>query len=149
MICLIVDLYIRWFGLEGFICWVCYYDEICGDKYILCECFDYIRVLVVVSLIVVVVVSLFKGFIIFYWWSRVDNCCCYEICVCVFIFVGVCFVIVVIIFCLGFLKFLFFIFFLEFGNVFSGIMDRFFMVGVMVWGVFIIVVVCCFLLWCF
>ena len=146
--CLAVDLYTRRSGPEGLTCWACYHDETCGDKHILRERFDHTRALVAVSLTAAAVVSLFKGLTTFYRWSRVDNCRCYEIRACVSIFVGVCFATVVITPCLGLLKFSLFTLPSESGNVFSGITDRLFMVGVMIWGVFIIVVVCCPLLRC-
>ena len=146
--CLAADLYIRRSGPQGLTCWACNRDETCADKYILHKRFDHTRTLVAVSLTAAAVVSLYKGLTTFYRWSRVDHCRCYEIRACVSIFVGVCFAIVVMTPCLGLLKFSFFTLASESGSVFSGITDRLFMIGVMIWGVFIVVAFCCPLLRC-
>ena len=146
--CLAVDLYTRRSGPQGLTCWACYYDETCADKHILGERFDDTRSLVAVSLTAAAAVSLYKGLTTFYRWSRVDNCRCYEIRACVSIFVGVCFAVVIITPCLGLLKFSFFTLPSESESVFSGIADRLFIVGVMIWGVSIVVVFCCPLLRC-
>lgn len=146
--CLAVDLYIRRSGPQGLTCWACYHDETCADKHVLRERFDHTRTLLAVSLTAAAVVSLYKGLTTFYRWSRVDNCRCYEIRACVSIFVGVCFAIVILTPCLGLLKFSLFTLPSESGSVFSGITDKLFMIGVMIWGVFIVVVVCCPLLRC-
>ena len=146
--CLAVDLYIRRSGPEGLTCWMCYHDETCADKHILLDRFDHTRTLLAISLTTAAVVNLYKGLTTFYRWSRVDNCRCYEIRACVSIFVGVCFAIVIITPCLGLLKFSLFTLPSESGSVFSGITDRLFMIGVMIWGVFIVGVLCCPLLRC-
>lgn len=146
--CLAADLYVRRSGPQGLTCWACYHDETCADKHILRKRLEHTRTLVAVSLTAAAVVSLYKGLTTFYRWSRVDNCRCYEIRGCVSIFVGVCFAIVVITPCLGVLKFSFFTLPSESGSVFSGITDKLFMIGVMIWGVFIVLAFCCPLLRC-
>lgn len=146
--CLAADLYVRRSGPQGLTCWACYHDETCADKHILRKRLEHTRTLVAVSLTAAAVVSLYKGLTTFYRWSRVDNCRCYEIRGCVSIFVGVCFAIVVITPCLGVLKFSFFTLPSESGSVFGGITDKLFMIGVMIWGVFIVLAFCCPLLRC-
>ena len=146
--CLAADLYIRRSGPEGLTCWACYHDKTCADEHIQLERFDQTRTLLALSLTATAVVSLYKGLTTFYRWSRVDNCRCYEIRACVSIFVAVCFAVVILTPCLGLLKFSLFTLPSESGSVFSGITDRLFMIGVMIWGVFIILVVCCPLLRC-
>lgn len=146
--CLAADLYVRRSGPQGLTCWACYHDETCADKHILRKRLEHTRTLVAVSLTAAAVVSLYKGLTTFYRWSRVDNCRCYEIRGCVSIFVGVCFAITVITPCLGVLKFSFFTLPSESGSVFSGITDKLFMIGVMIWGVFIVLAFCCPLLRC-
>ena len=146
--CLAADLYVRRSGPQGLACWACYHDETCADRHILHKRLEHTRTLVAVSLTAAAVVSLYKGVTTFYRWSRVDNCRCYEIRACVSIFVGVCFAIVVITPCLGVLKFSFFTLPSESGSVFSGITDKLFLIGVMIWGVFIVLAFCCPLLRC-
>ena len=146
--CLVVDLYVRRSGSQGLTCWACYHDETCADKYILRKRLDHTTTLLAVSLTAAAVVSLYKGLTTFYRWSRFDSCRCYEIRACVSIFVGVCFAIVIMTPCLGLLKFSLFTLPSESESVFSGITNRLFMIGVMLWGVFIVVAVCCPLLRC-
>ena len=138
-----VDLFVKRTGPKGLICWGCYYDETCVDKYILGKRFDHTTTLLAISLTAVVILSLYKGFVIFYRWSRVDECHCYEIRACVSLFVGGCFALVVLTPCLALFKFAFFTLPSESENVFSGITDRLFMIGVMIWGVFIVIAFCC------
>lgn len=138
-----VDLFVKRTGPKGLICWGCYYDETCVNKYILGKRFDHTTTLLAISLTAVVILSLYKGFVIFYRWSRVDECHCYEIRACVSLFVGGCFALVVLTPCLALFKFAFFTLPSESENVFSGITDRLFMIGVMIWGVFIVIAFCC------
>lgn len=146
--CLAVDLYVKRSGSHGLTCWACYHDETCADKYILGKRFKHTTTLLAVSLTAAVIVSLCKGLTTFYRWSKVDNCRCYELRACVSIFVGGCFTLVIMTPCLGILKFSFFTLPSESANVFSGITDRLFMMGIIIWGVFIVVAFCCPLLRC-
>lgn len=141
--CLAVDLFAKRSGSQGLTCWACYHDETCADKYILAKRFEQTKTLMAVSLTAAAIVSFYKGLTTFYRWSKVDNCRCFEIRACVSMFVGGCFALVVMTPCLGLLKFSFFTLPSESGNVFSGITDSLFMIGVMIWGVFIVVAFCC------
>ena len=141
--CLAVDLLVKRSGQQGLTCWACYHDETCADKYILGKRLDQTKILVAASLASAAIVSVYKGLTSFFRWSRVDQCRCYEIRFCVSSFVGGCFALVVMTPCLGILKFTFFTLPSESGNAFSGITDKVFMIGVIIWGVFIVVAVCC------
>lgn len=143
-----VDLFVKRAGPKGLICWGCHFDGTCVDKYSLEKRFDHTTTLLAISLTAVVIVSLYKGFVMFYRWSRVDECHCYELRACVSLFVGGCFALVILTPCLGLFKFAFFTLPSESENVFSGITDRLFMIGIMIWGVFIVVAFCCPLLRC-
>lgn len=55
--CLSVDLYVKRSGPQGLICWECYHDKTCADKYILGKRVDHMRILLAMSLTAVVILS--------------------------------------------------------------------------------------------
>ena len=146
--CLAVVLYANRSGPEGLTCWVCSQDPSCSDKQILGGRFEHTRTLVALSLTAVALVSLYKGLASFYRWTETSVVRCYEIRACVSIFVGGCFAVVILTPALGLLKFQFFTLSSESTNVFSGISDRLFMIGVIMWGGFFVIAFCCPLLRC-
>ena len=146
--CLAVELYIKRSGPRGLTCWACFQDQTCIDKHILSSRFEDTKTLVTITLTAVVLVSVYKGLIMFYRWSETGVVRCYEIRACVSIFVGVCYALVILTPALGLFKFQFFTLSTESTNVFSGITDRLFMVGAIMWGGFFVVACCCPLLRC-
>ena len=146
--CLAVELYVKRSGSRGLTCWACYQDQACTDKRILSSRFEHTRTLVAVTLTAVVLVSVYKGLNTFYRWSETGVVRCYEIRACVSIFVGGCYAVVILTPALGLFKFQFFTLSSEATNFFSGITDRLFMVGAIMWGGFFVVACCCPLLSC-
>ena len=146
--CLAVELYVKSSGPKGLTCWACFHDQTCADKHILSDRFERTRTLVAVALTAVVLVSLYKGITTFYRWSETGVVRCIEIRACVSMFVGGCYTLVILTPALGLFKFQFFTLSTESTNVFSGITDRLFMIGLIMWGGFFIVAFCCPLLRC-
>ena len=146
--CLAVALYIKRSGPNGLTCWKCYHDQTCADRHILSGHFEHTRTLVALSLLAVALVSLYNGFKTFFRWSETGVFRCFEIRACTSIFVGVCYVLVILTPALGLLKFEFFTLSSESSNFFSGITDRLFMIGAIIWIGFLFIIFCCPLLRC-
>jgi hypothetical protein len=143
MTCLAVDMYVNRSGSTGLLCWQCAQDYNCTEKEVLQTKIKRMTALLSMSLLMTVLVSAYKGVTTFYRWTRVQEVKCYELRGCVSLFVGCIYALIIITPSLALIKYTFFSMPSQNANMFAGIVDSLFMVGIVSWAVFVVVAFCC------
>ena len=138
-----MELYLLRRGNSGLICWQCALDPKCTNNDYIGELSSQSTRAMAILVIAICIITLWKGISGFFRWARDEHCDIFPIRALASIFAGFIYMTIILTPCMTILKYRYFNLPGVTRGFIADVIDRFFIVGAMIWSVGILAVCCC------